>query len=114
MDLNFKSVQRPGLIRILLIWSDALTDDNRGYQEPANIVSQLILLIPKRVSWGRIVAVAPADIRTSSGCIHRKDQIVAGDVAKVVVTALLISFTVTLYPAWRASRIQPADALRYE
>ncbi len=41
-------------------------------------------------------------------------EIVAGDVAKVVVTALLISFTVTLYPAWRASRIQPADALRYE
>lgn len=41
-------------------------------------------------------------------------EIVAGDVMKVVVTALLISFFVTLYPAWRASRIQPADALRYE
>lgn len=41
-------------------------------------------------------------------------EIVAGDVLKVVVTALLISFFVTLYPAWRASRIQPADALRYE
>lgn len=41
-------------------------------------------------------------------------EIVAADVIKVVVTALLISFLVTLYPAWRASRIQPADALRYE
>lgn len=41
-------------------------------------------------------------------------EIVASDVIKVVVTALLISFFVTLYPAWRASRIQPADALRYE
>lgn len=41
-------------------------------------------------------------------------EIVVGDVVKVVVTALLISFFVTLYPAWRASRIQPADALRYE
>lgn len=41
-------------------------------------------------------------------------EIVAGDVIRVVVTALLISFFVALYPAWRASRIQPADALRYE
>lgn len=41
-------------------------------------------------------------------------ELVAGDIAKVVVTALLISFFVSLYPAWRASKIQPADALRYE
>jgi len=36
------------------------------------------------------------------------------DVGRVVITALAISFVATLYPAWRASRIQPADALRYE
>ncbi len=41
-------------------------------------------------------------------------ELVAGDITKVVVTALLISFFVSLYPAWRASKIQPADALRYE
>ncbi len=41
-------------------------------------------------------------------------EVVMADVAKVVVTALLISFFVSLYPAWRASKIQPADALRYE
>jgi lipoprotein-releasing system permease protein len=41
-------------------------------------------------------------------------ELVAADVAKVVITALLISFLVSLYPAWRASKIQPADALRYE
>ena len=41
-------------------------------------------------------------------------EMVAGDIAKVVVTALAISFFVSLYPAWRASKIQPADALRYE
>jgi lipoprotein-releasing system permease protein len=37
-----------------------------------------------------------------------------GDVARVVITALVISFFAALYPAWRASRVQPADALRYE
>ena len=36
------------------------------------------------------------------------------DVLQVVATALVLSFVVVIYPAWRASRIQPADALRYE
>jgi lipoprotein-releasing system permease protein len=35
------------------------------------------------------------------------------DVAVVVAVALLLSFLATLYPAWRASRTQPAEALRY-
>lgn len=37
-----------------------------------------------------------------------------GDVGQIALTALVISFFASLYPAWRASRIQPADALRYE
>jgi len=28
--------------------------------------------------------------------------------------AFLLSFLATLYPSWRASRTQPAEALRYE
>jgi len=36
------------------------------------------------------------------------------DVVQVVAISLFICFFAALYPAWRASRIQPADALRYE
>lgn len=36
------------------------------------------------------------------------------DVIQVAVTALVICLCASLYPAWRASRVQPADALRYE
>lgn len=36
------------------------------------------------------------------------------DVAQIAITALVISFFAALYPAWRASRVQPAEALRYE
>lgn len=36
------------------------------------------------------------------------------DVVHVCSVALLMSFLATIYPAWRASRTQPAEALRYD
>lgn len=41
-------------------------------------------------------------------------ELVWSDVGLITSAALLISFIATLYPAWRASRTQPAEALRYE
>jgi lipoprotein-releasing system permease protein len=38
----------------------------------------------------------------------------AGDVTAVALMALALSFLATLYPSWRASRLSPAEALRYE
>lgn len=36
------------------------------------------------------------------------------DVAAVVVAALLLSALASIYPAWRATQVQPAEVLRYE
>ena len=36
------------------------------------------------------------------------------DVWTTVVIALSLSLAATLYPSWRASRVNPAEALRYE
>jgi len=36
------------------------------------------------------------------------------DFTRVCVFAVLVSFAATLYPAWRASRLDPIDSLRYE
>jgi lipoprotein-releasing system permease protein len=36
------------------------------------------------------------------------------DIAPVAVISLLLAFAATLYPSWRASRVNPAEALRYE
>jgi lipoprotein-releasing system permease protein len=37
-----------------------------------------------------------------------------GDVFVVAGMSFLISLFATLYPSWRASKVQPAEALRYE
>ena len=36
------------------------------------------------------------------------------DILPVAVIALVLAFAATLYPSWRASRVNPAEALRYE
>src|SRR5690606_11144906 len=57
-----------------------------------------ITLLPEDVYY---ITGLPTDMQT-------------GDVATTLVVALVMSFLATLYPAWRAARTQPAEALRYD
>jgi lipoprotein-releasing system permease protein len=36
------------------------------------------------------------------------------DVISVAIVSLVLAFVATIYPSWRASRVNPAEALRYE
>ncbi|HEY5513787.1 MAG TPA: lipoprotein-releasing ABC transporter permease subunit [Geomonas sp.] len=45
---------------------------------------------------------------------HFPSQVIPSDVLLISITAVLISFAATLYPSWAASRLSPAEALRYE
>jgi lipoprotein-releasing system permease protein len=38
----------------------------------------------------------------------------AGDIVPIVLISLVLAFVATIYPSWRASRVNPAEALRYE
>jgi len=41
-------------------------------------------------------------------------EIAPGETVAVVIMALTLSFLATLYPSWRAARLDPVEALRYE
>ncbi|KEZ76919.1 lipoprotein-releasing ABC transporter permease subunit [Salinisphaera hydrothermalis] len=43
-----------------------------------------------------------------------KGELHESDVIRICGLSLVLSFLSTLYPAWRAARVQPAEALRYE
>jgi lipoprotein-releasing system permease protein len=53
----------------------------------------------------------PADVYYISDL---PSELRAGDVTAIGVVAFLFCLVATLYPAWRAARTQPAEALRYE
>ena len=52
--------------------------------------------------------------QTVYGMDHFPSVVNSGDVLAVVVVAMTISLVATIYPAWRAARMDPAEALRYE
>jgi lipoprotein-releasing system permease protein len=55
-------------------------------------------LIPKDIYF---ISSLPSDPRAS-------------DVVPIAVISILLSLVATLYPSWRASRVRPAEALRYD
>ena len=44
-------------------------------------------------------------------CIRDRQS---SDIVPIAVISLVLAFVATLYPSWRASRVNPAEALRYE
>jgi lipoprotein-releasing system permease protein len=63
------------------------------------------------LSWLLQVNIFPEDIYFLSKLPAEMD---ASETTAVVVLALTLSLLATLYPAWRAARLDPVEALRYE
>ncbi len=45
---------------------------------------------------------------------HMPSEPQQGDILPIALISLVMAFVATLYPSWRASRVNPAEALRYE
>ena len=57
-----------------------------------------VRFIPKDIYF---ISSLPSDVRI-------------GDVITVGLMAFMLSLVATLYPSWRAAKVQPAEALRHE
>jgi len=57
------------------------------------------------------VQLLPEDVYYITGL---PTDLQASDVVTIACVALAMAFLATLYPAWRAARTAPAEALRYE
>jgi lipoprotein-releasing system permease protein len=57
------------------------------------------------------VAFLPGSIYVIS---RMPSEPLASDIVPIVVISLVLAFVATIYPSWRASRVNPAEALRYE
>ena len=63
------------------------------------------------LSWLTHTDIFPNEIYFLSRLPAEMD---VGETTAVVVMALTLSFLATLYPSWRAARLDPVEALRYE
>ena len=57
------------------------------------------------------VQLMPEDVYYITGL---PTQLETSDVVIISLVALVMAFLATIYPAWRAARTAPAEALRYE
>lgn len=71
-------------------------------------VNDILILI------SRTFGISLFDSSVYFGMDYLPSQVQFADVALIVIASFLLSFLMTIYPAYKAAKIQPAQTLRYE
>jgi lipoprotein-releasing system permease protein len=75
------------------------------------VICMNVEAIRQFLSWATGSRIFPEELYFLS---HLPAQMDPAETIAVVVMALTLSFLATLYPSWRAARLDPVEALRYE
>jgi lipoprotein-releasing system permease protein len=74
------------------------------------VISRNIESLERFLSWLTNTNLFPRELYFLS---KLPAEIAFSETIAVVIMALTLSFLATLYPSWRAARLDPVDALRY-
>jgi lipoprotein-releasing system permease protein len=110
--LRTMGATRGAVMRIFLITGTAIgTVGTLGGFLLGVVVCTYIEEIRQFLSWLLNTNLFPGELYFLSRLPAKMDP---GEVAGVVLMSLVLSVLATLYPSWRAARLDPVQALRYE
>ena len=75
------------------------------------LVAHNVEAIRQGLNWLLGANLFPSELYFLS---HLPSRVESGDVVAVVAMTLTLSLGATIYPSWRAARLDPVEALRYE
>lgn len=78
------------------------------------VIIGVIVALNISAAFNYIIKLMNVDLLSNYPVNYLPSQLLWRDVAIITLTSLLLSFLATIYPALRAAKVQPAEALRYE